>query len=138
MAGSNLTASTFNQLWISMPSVLVAVWTVTQNSLHPLSTSYVTARRLLDFMVQGKITEAGVSTIHPIRTISAPTFIIPPFLCRMPLLLQPFQFILGWDRQRMMLACIPTTQWLVSISNSHTPVYRPFFRDYPGKLVPER
>jgi len=53
-----LTASAFSRLWISMPAVLVTVPAVTQNSLHPLSTSSITARHLLDFMVQEKITEA--------------------------------------------------------------------------------
>jgi len=47
-----------------MSAVLVAVPTVTQNSLlHPLSTTSITARHLLDFMVQGKITEADTPTI---------------------------------------------------------------------------
>ena len=41
---------------------------------------------------------------YPIRTIGAPTSIIP-FLCLMPFLLQPSQFILAWDRHRIMLAC---------------------------------
>jgi len=42
-----------------MPAVLVAVHvpTVTQNLLHPLSTSSITAHHLLDFMLHGKITE---------------------------------------------------------------------------------
>jgi len=35
----NLTASTHNQLWISMLAVMVTVSTVTQNLLCPLSTS---------------------------------------------------------------------------------------------------
>jgi len=43
-----LTASAFNRLWISMLTVL----SVTQNSLHPLSTSLIIARHLLHFMVQ--------------------------------------------------------------------------------------
>ena len=51
----------FNQLWISMPAVLVAVPTVTQNSLHPLSTSSITACHLLE----GEITEADAPTIRP-------------------------------------------------------------------------
>jgi len=38
-----LTASTFNQLWTSMPAVLVTVPTVTQNLLHLLPTSSITA-----------------------------------------------------------------------------------------------
>ena len=59
-----LTASAFNQLWISIPATLVTVPspTATQNSLHPLSTSSITAHHLLDFMVQGKITEADTPT----------------------------------------------------------------------------
>jgi len=59
-----LTASAFNRLWISMPAVLVIVPTVMQNWLHPLSTSSITACQLLDFMVQGKITEADAPTIR--------------------------------------------------------------------------
>ena len=47
-----------------MPAVLVAVPTVMQNSLRPLSTSSITARHLLDFTVQGKITEADSPTVH--------------------------------------------------------------------------
>jgi len=48
-----------------MPAVLLAVLTtVMQNLLHPLSTSSITASCLLDFMVQGKITEADAQTIH--------------------------------------------------------------------------
>ena len=50
-----LTASAFYQLWISMPAVLVTVPTVKQNSLHPLSTSSITACFLLDFVVQGNM-----------------------------------------------------------------------------------
>jgi len=41
------------------------------------------------------------------RTIGAPTSVIPPFLCRMPFLLQTSQFILALDRHQIMLACIP-------------------------------
>ena len=51
-----LTSSAFNRLWISMPAVLIRVATVIL--LHPISTSCITARHLLEFMVQGKITEA--------------------------------------------------------------------------------
>jgi len=38
---------------------------------------------------------------HSIRTNQPPTSIIPPFLCRMPFLLQPSQFILAWDRHQI-------------------------------------
>jgi len=70
--------------WISMPAILVTVPTVTQNSLHPLSTSSIIACDFLDFMVQKKITEAKAPTElidnpsgrHPIRTIGTPTPII--------------------------------------------------------------
>ena len=57
-------ADDVKQPWISMPAVLVTVPNVTQNSLHPLSTSSITARHLLNCMVQGKITEADTPTIH--------------------------------------------------------------------------
>jgi len=47
-----------------MPAVLVAVPTVTQISLHPISTSSIIAHHFLDFMVQGKITDSDALTIH--------------------------------------------------------------------------
>ena len=90
-----LTASAFKQLWISMPAVLIAVpTTVTQNSLHPLSTSSITARQLLDFTVQAKITGRctnNPSGRHPILTIgaapspSSPYFYTECPFCRNPL-----------------------------------------------------
>jgi len=53
-----------------MSAVVVTVPSVLQNSLHPLSTSSIIARRFLDFMVQGKITEADVLTICLDATLS--------------------------------------------------------------------
>jgi len=47
-----------------MPAVLVEVPPVMQNLLHPFSTSSITARHLLDFMMHGKITEADALIIH--------------------------------------------------------------------------
>jgi len=44
--------------------------TVIQNSLHPLSTSSTTACHILDFIVQGKITEADAPTIYLYTTPS--------------------------------------------------------------------
>ena len=41
-----LTASAFYWLWISMPTVLLTVPTVTQNTRQPLSTSSITAHHL--------------------------------------------------------------------------------------------
>jgi len=61
-----------------MPVVLVAVPTVTQNLLHTLSTSSIAARRLLDFMVQGKITEAGTPTTRLDATASGQSVPSPP------------------------------------------------------------
>ena len=42
-----------------------------------------------------------------IHTIGVPTSTIHPFLCQIPLLPQPSQLILAWDRHRIMLACTP-------------------------------
>ena len=54
-----------------------------QNSLHPLSTSFIIAHHLLDFTVQGKITEGDVPTVCPDTTLDsmphnsiAPIFIL--------------------------------------------------------------
>ena len=66
-----LTASFLN----CMPAVLVTIPTVTQNSLHPLSTSSIIARHLLGFM-QGKMTEADAPTIHLDATPT--TLSVPP------------------------------------------------------------
>jgi len=59
-----------------MPAVLATVSTVptvTQNSLHPLSISSITAWHLLGFMVHGKITEADTPKIRLDTTPSRPS-----------------------------------------------------------------
>ena len=61
-----------------MPAVLVTVPTVMQNSLHPLSTSSITARHLLDFIAQAKITEADAPTIRLDATQSGLSVPPPP------------------------------------------------------------
>jgi len=61
-----------------MLAVVVTVPTDTQNSLHPLSTSSIIASHLLDFMVQGKMTEAEVPTIRPDATPSGLSVPLPP------------------------------------------------------------
>jgi len=61
-----------------MLAVVVTVPTDTQNSLHPLSTSSIIASHLLDFMVQGKMTEAEVPTIRPDATPSGLSVPPPP------------------------------------------------------------
>jgi len=92
-----LTASAFDQLWISMLAVLVTVPTVTQNSLRPLSPSSCIACHLLDFMVQGKITEADTSTIRLDATLSGLLVPLPPSSPHFyaGYLLQPSRFILA-------------------------------------------
>jgi len=47
-----LTASAFNQLWISMLAVLVTVTTVMQNSLHLLSTSSIFAHHKTPYVMK--------------------------------------------------------------------------------------
>jgi len=93
-----------------MPAVLVTVPTVTQNLLHPLSTSSITARHLLDLMVQGKITEAEALIIHLDATASGLS--VPhlhhPYFTPSALSAQPSQFILDWENHRIMLAYIPS------------------------------
>ena len=55
---------------------------------------------------------------HSIRTNQIPTSNIPsPFLCQMPFLLQPSQFILAWDRHRTCWLAYPVAwfnDWSVS------------------------
>jgi len=40
-------------------------------------------------------------TATPSRLIGAPSLSPPPFLCQMPFLAQPSQFILAWDRHQI-------------------------------------
>ena len=64
-------------------TVLVTVPAVKHNSLHPLPTSSITARHLLDFMIQGKNRGRHTdnpSGCHPIRTIGAPPPSSPIFM----------------------------------------------------------
>ena len=51
---------------------------------------------------------------HSIPTIQRPTSIIPPFLCWMPFLSQPFQFILAWDRQQICWLSYPVAWFIPS------------------------
>ena len=92
-----LTAGTFNLVRISMRAVLVTVPTVMQKSLHPLSTSSTISRHLLDFMVQGKITEADELIIRLDATpsgLSVPPHPSSAILHQMPFLQQPCIFIM--------------------------------------------
>jgi len=68
-------------------------------------------RHILDFMMQEKTVEAEAPTIRLDATPSGlsvpPPPSSPPFSRQMPFLPQLSQFILAWDRHRIMLACIP-------------------------------
>jgi len=63
-----------------MPAVLVMEPTVMQNLLHPLSPLSIIACRLVDFMVQGKITGADTLTIHLDTTPSGISVPPPPII----------------------------------------------------------
>ena len=75
------------------------------------------ARRnlLLDFVVQGKITETDTPANRldatPSGLISDPSPSPPPFLRRMPFLPQPSHFILAWDRHQVSWLAYPVA-WL--------------------------
>ena len=62
-------------------------------------------RNLLDFVVQGEISEADTSTIpagrHSIQANQQCTSLIAPLLRPVPFLPQPSQFILAWDRHQI-------------------------------------
>jgi len=94
-----------------MPAVLVAVPTVMQNLLHPLSTSSIIARHLLDFMEHGKTAEAEAPTIRLDATpsgLSVPHLHHPPIFMPNALSAATLPSILAWDRHQIMLACIPS------------------------------
>ena len=90
-----------------MLAVLVAIPTTTENSLHPLSTYSIIVFHPLDFMVQGKITEADAPVCLDTNCVF-PHLHHSPFLHRMPFPPQSCQFILAWDRHHIMPACIPS------------------------------
>jgi len=99
---------------------------------------------LLVFMELGRITK-GRHTENPVghhsmRTNQQSTSINPPFLHWMPFLLQHFQFILAWGRQKNMMDCIsPWLAYWQQLPPPHTTtVLQPFFRDHPGQPVPEQ
>jgi len=99
--------SAFNWLWISMLAVLVVVPTVRHNSLQPLSASSISAYHLLDFMVQGEITEAGALTIHLDATPSALSVPPPPSSPHFTpnvLSATTLPIILAWERHQITLA----------------------------------
>jgi len=54
-------------------------------------------------------------TAIPSRLIGAPPLPSPPFLCRMPFLTQPSQFILAWDRHQIYWLSYPVAwfAWVV-------------------------
>jgi len=54
---------------------------------------------------------------HSIQTNQRPNFIIPPFLRRMPFLLQPSQFILAWDRHQICWLAYPVA-WFHVYNNT--------------------
>ena len=68
---------------------------------------------LLDFMLQGKITEADIPIIRlgatPSGLISDPPPSSRPFSFRMPFLSQPSQFLLAWDRHQICSLAYPMT-----------------------------
>jgi len=68
-----------------MLAILVTAPTVMQNSLHPLSTSSFIAHHLLDFMVQGKITEADAPTVRLDATPSGLSVPLPPSITPHPI-----------------------------------------------------
>jgi len=88
-------------------------------ALFPGLPGWAGARRnlLLDFMVQGKITEADTPTIRLGTTSSGLISSISPapFLRGMPFLPQPSQFILAWDR-RQICGLAYLFGWLISCS----------------------
>jgi len=79
----------------------------------------VSAHRI--FWSKLKITQADSPTIwmdcHAIQTNWCPHLSIPAFLCQMPFLAQPSQFILAGDRHEIYWLAYPVA-WLATWSNS--------------------
>jgi len=91
------------------------------NWLHPLLTSCIVARHLLDFVVQDRGRHTDNPLGHcPIQTVGAPPPSSPIFLLN-ALFVATLQIFwlspnMAWDRHRIMLASIPgglVTRWLL-------------------------
>ena len=79
-------------------------WARTRRDIHPLTPEIIDFGGSWSVIILDLESNLGKCTnnpagCYPIRTIDATTSIIPPVLCRMPLLPQPSQFILAWDKQ---------------------------------------
>ena len=76
-------------------------WAGTRSDIHPVMWG----------CLQGRITEADAPTVRLDATQFGlslpPTPSTPPFLRRLPFLLQLFQFILAWDRHQVCLVAYP-------------------------------
>jgi len=80
------------------------------------------------FWSKMKITQADAPTVwmdcHPIQTNwSPPPLPSPPFLCRMPFLTQPSQFILAWDRHQICWLAYPVA-WFAYLVAWLSKVYK--------------
>jgi len=53
---------------------------------------------------------------HSIWSSQRPTSLIPPFLCRMPFLPQPSQFILAWNRHQICWLAYPLAWFLLQVN----------------------
>jgi len=71
---------------------------------------------LLEFVMQGKITEADTPTIRlgatPSGLISNPPSSSPIFLCQMPFPPQRSEFILAWDRHQICWLAYPVAWFM--------------------------
>jgi len=117
---------------------MVEVPTVTRNPLHPLSTSSTTARHLLDFMVQGRITEANAPIIHLDATpsgLSVPTSIVRPFCTECPFCRNPPN--LSWLATYVYLhtCSMPITYNHNTRANIDGRLRRPTFVSSPTEVV---
>jgi len=95
--------------WLGFPSYCLCRHVAAPTGWYPIIVLFPTIIFWI-LMVQGKITEVYTPTVQlgaPLRTNQQATSIIPPFLRRMPFLLQRSKFILARDRHRNMLDCIP-------------------------------
>ena len=102
----------FNGLCPGLPG-----WASTRRNIHPLMWGRPRGdTRHLGFMVQGEDNRGrrtnNPAERYPIRIIKAQRPSSPPFLCCMPFLPQPSQFILAWDRHEVCWVAYLVAWWL--------------------------
>jgi len=104
--------------WVYPPPVCISMW----GAHGAIPKCHIFFTIFWIFWSKMKVTQADATTIwmdcHPILTDWCPPLPSPPFLCWMPFLAQPSQFILAWDKHQICCLAYPMVNKLMSFSVS--------------------